>query len=759
MAEALTDLLTLDKKSLEPPKSRVKSIEATRNRILELKEGDKRRSNRRALIQALIDGEPPYDEEEMAACGRGDDANINFRGAEGRVAAATTPYYELDFGVPTAISLNLEYGDGKLAKEKLSEWAATISQRITDLLWAWSGYKLKKRMSHYQMVVYGHGPIIWPKKRGWHFEAKRDDSVWVADNADCDLDHLEEMAIPGHFNPVELWKLVDNAPDDSGWDKKMVKQAIRKAAPKTFKDTYHNAWSQYEASLRRGDTLWNNKAARIYYTGYYVKEFSGKITYCIVLDTTPNDEEKNKKGEEIDDFVFKKVGWFDSFHQIICPFHFDVGPDEHWWSVKGLGPKIYDGSDTENRFLCTLLNNAASSSGMMLQAKSGQALQTIQQTPIVRANGVTYIPPDWEVQPMPNNVRMDGPIDVLKIVTNLMNSNTGQYEQIDNPPQPTLGQQEILEKGQSALTRGQYDWYYAFSDDAHKETVRRMFDPNLNEKDSGGEEALEMRRKLVEEDEIPEEVLKFENFKNIHASRGVGYGSPQMQHIVGQQLIQMAGTMSEEGRQNAFRMNGAVLVGQTNVDRFWPKFEEMGVPNDQEAWATFENNVLRMPQAQLEVTPNQNSVVHFITHFKDMMAHLQQVKAGQGDPVSLITHLDNGGAHNHNHLEKIQADPTRKEQYKQFNKMHVMLAKLTDQVKKQVQKAVQSQQQPKPQIDPEAIAKIMKVQGELKLKEVKLVSDENRKDRKLKADLERKDLTTAANIHRRNAEVFSVNGG
>src|ERR1051326_2341003 len=305
----LSDLLTLDKKTLEPPESRIKSIEGVRSRISELKEGDKKRSRRRALFQALIDGEPPYDEEEMESCGRGDDANINFREGEGKVSAATAPYYELTFGVPQAITIENCYGDNQ---QKRFEWADKIAQRFTETLWAWKGYRLNMQMCHYQRTLFGHGPVIWEYKKGWHFKAKREDSVWVSDNASCDLDEVSEMAVPGHFEPVQLWKMVENAPDDSGWEKKMAKKAIMKAAPKTLKDTYHDAWGQYEASLRRGDVYWSNKAARIYYTDYFVKEFSGKITHCIVLDKKPDED-----GDEEDDFVFKKVGRFDSFHNII----------------------------------------------------------------------------------------------------------------------------------------------------------------------------------------------------------------------------------------------------------------------------------------------------------------------------------------------------------------------------------------------------------------------------------------------------------
>lgn len=750
----ITDLLTLDKKTLEPPESRVadkeKGIMGVRSRIYELKEGDRIRSRRRAFIMALLDGEPPYDSDEMEECGRGDDANINFRRGEGRVAAATAPYYELTFGGPCAIDFDLYYEE--TPKQKCYEWAQCIARRFTEMLWGWKGYKDNMMMAHYQMVVFGHGPCIWKNKKGWHFLAKRDDSVWVADNARCDLGMLSEMAMPGHFEPVELWNMVKNAPKDSGWNVDMAKYAIIAAAPKTFRDTYHHAWSQYEASLRRGDIMWENKAARIYYTDYLVREFDDKITHCIVLETQP--DQNDKENPVKDDFVFKKVGRFGSFHEIICPFHFDVGPDGYWWSVKGLGPKIYDASDLENRFLCTLINGAMASAGAWLQAKNGTATQSIMETPIVRASGVNFIPDTWQMITQPVQSRMDGSLAVMQAIQGIVDSNTGSYNQLDTPPQPTMGQEEYVIAGRGVLTRTAHDRYYQFADDLVQEIFRRALDKGINNDDDGGEEAKEFRRKLIEEDQVPEEVLDFKNFCNIRAYRVIGLGSPQMQQIISKNLFGMIGTMDEESRQNALRFIGSGMVGYGNVDRFWKKFEDLGIPNDQEAMAQLENNQLRLPGTKLIVSPGMNHAVHLTSHFKYAFAGVQAIQQGAADPQQVITLLDNTGPHTHEHLDKLKGDATRKNEYKLLVKVQAQLGKITDQLKKQVEKIQASGQPGKPQVDTDQAEGMMKMLGDQKLKEAKLLMDEKRKDRKTEADMRRKDMVTAANIYRRNAETI-----
>lgn len=747
----LSDALkSLDPVSLEAPTSRVGSIAGVRARISELKHGDIERSLRRATVQALIDGNAPYDGDEMVTAGRGDDANINFREAEGRVAAATTPYYELAFAVPRAADIKLYYGDND---QKNFEWGEALSNRYSELLWNWPGYKINIQISNYQMAVHGRGPILRDTKRGWHFRAKKDESIHVSDDAPCDLELLPDAEISGHFEPVELWKKIDkDAEFIKSWDVEMAKRAIIAAAPETYRTTYGDFWPDYQASLRRGEVGWSNKSCRIYYSDYLVKEFNGKITHVIVLD--------NKPPESEDDFLYKKINKFDSFSEILNPFFFDVGPDGLWYSVKGLGPKIFDECDLANRVYCTMLNGAMASCGIPMQAQNAQALAKIRNTPAVRASGFTFFPPDWNALQINMRGNLTDAMAVMQTLRQITNVNTGEYRQRagEENEVPTLGQAQMNAAEQASLSRGAYDRHYHYLDDMHLENIRRILDPNLNKNDSGGEEALEMLKKLIEEDGVPEEALKFENICTVKSVRNVGYGSPQMQQVVQNQLMSLIGTMDEEGRQNALRYNGAALVpGQ--VDMFWKKFEDMGVPNDQEAWATFENNILRQPNAQLAVTPAQNPVIHFTTHAKDAVQHLQQIQAGQADPKAVLVHLNNAGPHMQSHLEAMQGDPTREEQLKEFTKVWLTLAKAADQLTKDVEKAEAEQQEAQPQQDPEELQDLLKTLTDAKTKREKMLLDQKRKDEQFVLSETRKDKQAAASIYRSNGEMVTAQMG
>src|SRR5262245_56216245 len=133
------------------------------------------------------------------------------------------------------------------------------------------------------------------------------------------------------------------------------------------------------------------------------------------------------------------------------------------------------------------------------------------------------------------------------------------------------------------------------------------------------------------------------------------------------ELVGMTPMMDEVGRNHALRARAASLpgVGMYSVDSYFPPIEKKGIPNDHTALATLENNSLRAPGGQVQVTPQQNHSIHFDVHAKDAMNHIQQVDQGQGDPAQLFQHLEQAGPHMFRHLQAIKGDPTRKQEVKQ----------------------------------------------------------------------------------------------
>ncbi len=149
------------------------------------------------------------------------------------------------------------------------------------------------------------------------------------------------------------------------------------------------------------------------------------------------------------------------------------------------------------------------------------------------------------------------------------------------------------------------------------------------------------------------------------------------------------------------------------------------------------------------VEPSQDHSKHFDAHGQDIMAHQQEPNA---NPADLLIHMEQGGAHMHQHLEALKGDPTRKAEVAQKQKQLDNLGKMTDQLQQQVEEHSQAQPQQQQAPDPEAMAAMTKVTGELGLKAKKQAGDMELKARKQAVDEKLKDAKTAADIRRKNVE-------
>lgn len=236
----------------------------------------------------------------------------------------------------------------------------------------------------------------------------------------------------------------------------------------------------------------------------------------------------------------------------------------------------------------------------------------------------------------------------------------------------------------------------------------------------------------------------------------------------------MLPVLGEQGRNNAIRARLAALpgVGQAQVDAFQPSLRKQGFPDDHTAYATTENNALRTSSGQALVTDQQDHVTHFGVHMQDAVGHLQQLQQGNNgsapvDPHEVLIHLEQAGPHMGQHLQRVQQDPTRKDQVKQMTSQLQDLGKATDQLGQQVtesDQAAAAAQPQQPSMDPQAVAPLLKVhgdlqlkaakdQGQLKLKEEAQQQKQKLADLKTAADIRRANLKAGTDISRKNAET------
>lgn len=769
--DAVASLKSEDQgRTFEVPESRIGSATDARKTITSLISAEKKtRESRRAKINGMWNGNPPWP-GLLRAKGQADRANFTLREFEGFVAAAKTPYYALAFKADRFIQLTLDYGDADAGL--LADWSGKIATRYQYALEDWDGLDMHMQMSQVQMVVHGSGPMVWEDEYDWRSGARIAGQLLLPDDASVDIDEWEDgPACPRSYAPSVLWRKIKNekSATERGWNVPAVKRAIMKAAPESLSGGWGMNFEFFEAEIRKGASGWDSKSKRIFVADLFQKEFDGKVSHFIVLRQEEGAiEGENPEGDEFG-FLFRKIGRYESHAQITCPFVFDCGPDKQWHSVKGAGPKIFDFCSASDRLTMRMLDGAMKASGVIVKALDGKSLQEAAFTDV---SGGTVIGPGYEAQQQRIAPDLESPLLAKRMLNAVQGDNTGNYTQRlrEENPAPTLGQEQLSVQKESVLGDHDASRYLKQLDRFHRETFRRLLamgkklyasrknvapgekETALTPSEKG---ALKFYRSCVETDKIPEQILEFENFCRVKATRLVGNGSSQMRTIIGEKLVGMASAADERGRRYAYRNYASAIGGETVADAMFPAYDTPQVVDSHQSLAMLENNFLRIPGGKVMVDPAQDHVTHFQSHFGDLAEHAQQVEAGQADPHALLVHLNQAGPHTHEHLQQIAGDPTRKEQVKAMTKAWMEMSQMTDKLTQEVEAsdAAAAAEQPAQAPDPELIAALAKVDGELKIKERKTMGELALKAQKQQFTLRQNDIKTAHDMRLENIEA------
>jgi len=746
-------------KTYEVPESCIGSAKDARTTISTLVKAESIRAKRRAKFNGMLNGNPPWP-GLLRDKGQGDRANFTLREAEGFIAAAKTPYYALAFKADRFIQLTLDYGSADPGL--LAEWAGKIATRYQYANEDDDSLDMHMQRSQFQMVAHGSGPMVWEDTEDWRAKSRMAGQILVPDDASADIDEWDTAACQRSYTPTQLWSKIKNeaAATARKWNVPACKKAIMDAAPENLKGTYGLNFEYYEAEMRKGATGWDSKSKRIFVTDLFQKEFTNRISYFIVLQIEEATLETDVEGDPNTGFLFRKIGRYESWSQIICPFLYDVGPDGQWHSVKGAGPKIFDFCSASDRLFCRGLDGAMKASGVIVQAKDANALQEAAFTDI---SGGTVIGPKYEVMQQRIAPNLESPLLMKRELGKTLAENTGQYRQRwESEPEPTLGQQQIKETRESVLGDFDASRYLKYLDRFHRERFRRILamgkklyasrkdvapvdienETALTPSEQG---ALKFYRGCVATDGIPEEIMEFENFCRIKATRLVGNGSIQMRQMIGDKMLGLIPAMDERGRNFTLRSVVSSYAGETWADATFPAYDKPPVVDQNISVATMENNFLALPNAQLKVSPEQDDATHFGIHLQFVGQMAQATQAGQVDPHQLLLVLEQAGPHTHEHLQNIAGDPTRKVQVKQMTEAWLNMSKMADQLGQQVAEMdkAAAAQQPQQAPDPELIAALAKVHGELAIKRDKMQGDLILKKDKQDATMRLKDVQAA----------------
>lgn len=668
-----------------PPETRIGDAMQARSIYERLWRADLNwRAPKRAMLNGLSDGNPPYRQRDLDQAGMSHRCNINFRVSESYRSNAVGAFYDLFNEAPTYATIKLKKG----TPEENAYWSRCATIHFDWLCRFEPRFDYDMQRSQDEMVWQGKGPLVFEDIFDWRPTAILDRQLLVPDMTLSDTSYWDdEVVILTEYRVDQLWRYIRDEKEARmlGWNVERAKNAIINASPETAKGGMFNYWEWHQQQLKNGSIDYAGSSNTVSVAHVFCREFikegeaEGKITHTMVV--------RDDSDDKPDKFLFQKIGRYESWNQCIHPMYYDRGSGGYHHSVTGMGKKMYSVMELQNRILCSLADRTMLPK-LMLKPTTSTAADGMSLT----QNGDHLILTEgMDVVQTPLAGLADEEMMFNRELTNLISSNLSQYR--TNATEPMTGNPETATgrrldaSQQAALQKTQISRYYQQQDALYSEMYRRAV--NTTSKSSpGGERAKEFIKRCTDQG-VPLEALK--DVECVKATRVVGQGSEFMRkEELNRIWITVGPGLPEDGRQNLVDDMIATSAGQDGVERYNPKASATKLPSDQYALAVSQVADMKIGVPAV-VTASQNPAIFAATFLKaaedaagtlEQGANLQEVAAF----LNLV------GQAIGQHIQRMAGDPSRKGLVKQLTEQWKELARLLDQLQQHIQQQAEQAQ-------------------------------------------------------------------
>jgi hypothetical protein len=728
-----------------PPKKRIKSSDNLISIADKYIEQDEDAAYLRARAQALVNGEAPYDAEELKSKGLTHVVNANFGEANAIMEAALAPYIELHNGVPRIANVTMDsYGGDS------NEDSEIISEEFDWMLKEWNDHAYNMQLLSREFVGDGVGVAMWPDERSIFWEPCGLKDFKVARDTKVSDESIEVAVVQRSMSVSELYNYIRNpkAAKALGWNLNAVKQAIWKASTKRDQwKNYTAHWEDFEREIKENDLYAGESAyhrAQLVYG--YNKEFDGKFTQLI-------------GSRDSSDFLYERYSRYGNVNQCFVIFTYGVGQGT-FHTIRGLKQKIYNQIQISNRVLCQAAQ-AAITSGLIQLQGDAEAIQDFQY---IEVGPYTFIPSGLTpIQLQPPAVATQG-LPVYNLMSQVLQNNTGSYRaRGQNPDGQARSATEVVQQArqESTLNAAALELFYTPYNKLLTEQYRRAVSPLLTANDKGGRLALEFRKRCLRRGVSVE---RMRQFLKVTAFRAMGDGSPVMTEMASKQLMELYSLMDEKGKENTLRsvIAGISGVGWQKVNLFVSeKGPRRTIDFD---IANLENGNLRNGIQQM-VHDSQNHAVHIEAHIPLMAEIIEMHRQQQIPDEQAMAILRPAADHTTEHLVLFSTNSFRKQEVNELKRQLQNVTAYVDELEQQVinramaeqtkmQEAAMQQAPQGQQIDPRSEMEMQKAQLKLaEMQEKRMMNQETHQQKMetIRQQMALNDLKTRSSILEKTA--------
>lgn len=666
-----------------PPETRIATASQARSIYEKMWQADTVRARKRMLVKGLVDGNPPYRQADLAAAGRDNQANINFRIAESYFNNAVGAFYDLFSEAPSYATVRLKDAN----PEQADQWSRIVTTHFDWLCRFEPTFDYNMQISQDQMVLYGCGPMVFQDDYDWRPMAIECGRLKVPERAKSETQYWELATVEVDYLPDELYGriLYPKEAAEMGWNVERTRQAIMRSHPDYQHGGLWRNWEWHQQQLKNGSLYYSSTCATIRCVHVFFREFckkgekEGKVSQVVIL--VDNTDQKDG-----DKFLFQKIGRFDNWNQCTHPMYYDRGGGGFHHSVTGMGVKMYSAIEYQNRLLCNLADKAFSPKMVFKPTTSTQA----EAFSLTQFGEYSVLSEGFDLLQTPIQGVMEEGLVFNRELGNTIASNLSQYRsqqknQKGNPK--TAYEVGIDAQHEASLQKTQMNRYYTQGDALYGEMYRRstLKGPEYG---PGAARCKEFVKRCVDAG-VPREALS--KVESVKASRVVGQGSEFLRKQTLNEIWLTVGPgLPETGRTHLVNDIIAAGAGQSAVDRYNPQADASKLPDDQTALAMGQVADMKIGVPAV-VTATQNPAIFasiFIQAADQAAGSLEQ----GAHPKEVAAFLDLAGQAIAQHIQRMSNDPSRKQLVEQLTEKWEELAALQDKLIEQISAQAEEEQ-------------------------------------------------------------------
>lgn len=606
-----------DGKLITAPRSRIKNAKAAHESYMRMKTADENASYTRAKVQAMLDGEAPYDQAAQRMNGLAEMCNVNWGQGEQLLALATSPYIDLVESVDHLCTMPTNFGDPTARLD----WEQTMAEEFSRMVRGWPEFFPRYQFLIHQFLAHGVGVAFREDEIDWRWQIAPLGDFLIPRQTRASDEEIEIGAVVRGMPPHELFSKIEDeeAAKELGWNVLAVKKALMNA---TQADKYNASWSEWETLQRefKNNDLGVSGAAytsEVKLVFMWVKELDGTVSQYVFPE---------KLNDDGDEFLYVNRSRYSKSSEVFNTFCYGVGTNGYFHSIRGLGHKIFSIVQALNRLRCRFFDSLMTSSMLMLEPESEQAMEDLSLIHfgpfVIKPPNVKFIQKDY---PNFGNSLIPG----LNELNSLLQQQSGQYstEAIFNQAKErTQYEVQAQLESLSNISISALSLFYQPWERLMKETVRRVARPDYFPQDPGGEQVAEFRERCMARG-VPEEALMSIDPSRVRVVRAIGNGSSAARSAIMRQVYELSANFDPQGRQQAIRDLTRTIGGVEAADRYAPAPENQRPPMETKT-AELEN-ILLMQGNEIQVLPSEMHPIHFPVHLDALEQLIASIDSGE----------------------------------------------------------------------------------------------------------------------------------